>query len=260
MVAFNKETVQQSFDEVSKHYDQYTSMQRTIGNRLLAFQQQEPLGNVLDIGAGTGYLTRKLSQFQRVESLYALDIALGMLIQTGQHMASRELNGSICADAESLAIKDKSLSAVYSNVAYQWCSNLSLAFKEAFRVLKKDGAFVFSTFGPNTLRELKTSWSVADDAVHVNEFVVIDEIKKALELAEFRNVRVVSEDIVMYYESPKELMLSLKGMGAHNINQGRNRGLTGVTAYKTMLNDYERLRSKKGIPATFQAVYVEARR
>jgi malonyl-CoA O-methyltransferase len=71
---------------------------------------------------------------------------------------------------------------------------------------------------------------------------------------------VVSEDIVMYYESPKELMLSLKGMGAHNINQGRNRGLTGVTAYKTMLNDYERLRSKKGIPATFQAVYVEALR
>ncbi len=257
---FNKQTVQQSFDVASKHYDQFTSMQRTIGNHLLAFQQEEPSGNVLDIGAGTGYLTRKLREFEHIEKLYALDIALGMLMQTRQNMAGNQLNGTVCADAESLAIKNNCLNAVYSNVALQWCSNLPLVFKEASRVLQKDGMFVFSTFGPRTLQELKASWSVADNAVHVNEFVDMDAIRSLLGSAGFSEIRVSSEEIVMYYPSPKQLMLGLKGMGAHNMNQGRKLGLTGVTAYKAMLRAYEALRTDNGIPATFQAVYVEAKR
>lgn len=260
MSGFNKGAVQQSFDGASTHYDQFTSMQRLMGNRLMAFQSEEPLGDVLDVGSGTGYLTRKLRQLSRVESLYALDIAMGMLKQTRQQMASKQLNGAVCADAECLAIKSNCLNVVYSNVAYQWCSNLPLAFKEVHRVLKQDGRFVFSTFGPRTLHELKAAWAVADNAVHVNEFVDIELIRHALLTAGFSNVRVSSEDVVIDYVSPKELMLGLKGMGAHNMNQGRKQGLTGVTVYKAMLNAYENLRTKQGVPATFQAIYVEAQR
>jgi len=47
-------------------------------------------------------------------------------------------------------------------------------------------------------------------------------------------------------------------MGAHNINRGRRLGLTGVQRFKSMLLEYEALRTKQGVPATFQAVYVYA--
>ena len=53
-------------------------------------------------------------------------------------------------------------------------------------------------------------------------------------------------------------MLDLKGMGAHNINSDRQHGLTGVGAYKEMIGSYEKLRTKEGIPATFEAIYAYA--
>ena len=96
--------------------------------------------------------------------------------------------------------------------------------------------------------------------MHVNSFVDISLIEQYLQAAGFVDVSVISEDIVMYYESPKQLMLDLKGMGAQNINQGRNQGLMGVKAFKSMIKTYESLRADKGIPATFQAIYCYAKK
>ncbi len=258
--AFSKEMVRQSFDDASQGYNQFTSLQRLIGDRLLAQcgARTQTFKRVLDIGSGTGYLTKKLSELEAVENLYALDIAAGMLQQTKRNLGDYQVKGLICADAEKLPLTDKVMTTICSNVAFQWCDDLAKVFGQAHRVLETGGSFVFSTFGPSTLHELKASWQTIDKAVHVNSFVNESEIRENLLLAGFKNISIVSEDIVKYYDSPKQLMLDLKGMGAHNINRGRRLGLTGVQRFKSMLLEYEALRTKQGIPATFQAVYVYA--
>jgi malonyl-CoA O-methyltransferase len=212
----------------------------------------------LDIGVGTGYLSKVIAQQDYIDALYALDISSGMLRQADSNMREVKPIELICADAEHLPVADSMLGAVYSNLAYQWCAQLQQAFNESYRVLKPKGKFVFSTFGPATLNELKESWGRADDSVHVNSFVSVEDIRAKLQIAGFQNVSVQSEDIVMYYETPRELMLDLKGMGAHNMNPGRKQGLTGVKAFKSMLHAYEKKRTSKGVPATFQAVYAYA--
>lgn len=258
--AFSKEMVRQSFDDASQGYNQFTSLQRLIGDRLLeqCGARTETFKRVLDIGSGTGYLTKKLSELDTVEDLYALDIAAGMLKQTKRHLADYQIKGLICADAEKLPVTDKMMTTICSNVAFQWCDDLAKVFSQAHRVLKTGGSFVFSTFGPSTLHELKASWQTVDKAVHVNSFTNESVIKESLRVAGFKNISIVSEDIVKYYDSPKQLMLDLKGMGAHNINRGRRLGLTGVKRFKSMLLEYEALRTQQGIPATFEAVYVYA--
>jgi len=258
--AYSKEMVRQSFDVASQSYNQYTSLQRQIGDRLLSNEaaKNNRYQSVLDIGSGTGYLTKKLSELSGVDNLYALDIAVGMLKQTRHHLGGYQAKGLICADAEKLPITDGIIDVIYSNLAFQWCENLEKVFCQTYRVLQPKGSFVFSTFGPSTLFELKQSWNEGDKAVHVNSFVGEDDIRQNLQLAGFKNILILSDDIVKYYESPKQLMLDLKGMGAHNMNQGRRLGLTGVQAFKTMLKAYETLRTGQGIPATFQAIYVYA--
>lgn len=257
---FDKSLVQQSFDLASSSYNQFTALQRTIGDHLLD-QQTAPLTKrALDIGAGTGYLTKKLADAGGIEKLYALDIAPAMLQQTRLNIGSECDLALICADAENLPLADASIDSIYSNVAYQWCSDLAMAFAEARRVLQQQGSFAFSTFGEKTLFELKQAWCAADQAVHVNSFFDAKTLKQYLQTAGFNEVRVISEDIVMYYETPKQLMLDLKGMGAHNMNKGRNLGLTGVSGFKKMLAAYESMRTDKGIPATFQALYGYARK
>jgi len=257
---YSKDMVRQSFDVASRSYNQYTSLQRLIGDRLLLHKalRNTVCRSVLDLGSGTGYLTKKLSELRGVDNLYALDIAVGMLRQTRHHLGDYQAKGLICADAEKLPLTDGVIDAVYSNLAFQWCDNLEKVFCQTHRVLQPKGSFLFSTFGPSTLFELKESWREADKAVHVNSFVGEDVIRQNLQLAGFKNISILSDDIVKYYESPKQLMLDLKGMGAHNMNQGRRLGLTGVQAFKAMLNAYEALRTEQGIPATFQAIYVYA--
>jgi len=259
---FDKSQVQQSFALASSSYNQFTALQRTIGDQLL--KQQPELSTVsikaLDIGAGTGYLTKKIMSLEAVNEVYALDIATAMLQQTRANVQAVKSLELIAADAENLPLATEVVGAVYSNVAYQWCSQLEQAFAESHRVLQQGGCFSLSTFGTRTLIELKSAWAAADDAVHVNDFLNTETIQQYLTAVGFNEISVLSEDIVMYYDSPKQLMLDLKGMGAHNMNVGRNHGLTGVSAYKRMLAAYEGLRTEQGIPATFQAVYAYARK
>jgi len=259
---FDKSVVQQSFALASSSYNQFTALQRTIGDQLLKQQGAltEAKIKALDIGSGTGYLTKKIMELGSVNEVNALDIAMAMLQQTRVNAQAVKPLTLIAADAENLPLAADVVGAVYSNVAYQWCAQLKQAFAETHRVLQENGYFAMSTFGENTLNELKTAWSSADNAVHVNDFVDVETIKQYLIEVGFNEVQVLSEDIVMYYDSPKQLMLDLKGMGAHNMNVGRNHGLTGVSAYKRMLATYESLRTDKGIPATFQAVYAYARK
>tara|TARA_R110002095_G_scaffold176331_4_gene153760 strand:- start:292 stop:1101 length:810 start_codon:yes stop_codon:yes gene_type:complete len=257
---FDKVLVRQSFGLAAESYNQFTSLQRTIGDRLFAgiAGSEQRLMSALDIGSGTGYLTEKINQLDRVNQLYALDICSQMLKQTQLNMHGLQPLRLICADAERLPLDDSIVGLVCSNLAYQWCSDLQRAFDESYRVLQPQGSFVISTFGEKTLHELKDSWGNVDQAVHVNTFVDIETITGYLQKAGFKDISLQSEDIVRYYQTPKDLMLELKGMGAHNINKGRKPGLTGVHGFKSMLDMYESRRTDKGIPATFQALYAYA--
>lgn len=258
----DKALVRQSFDKASGHYNQFTSLQRMIGDRLVSRfmgAQLQP-ERLLDLGAGTGYLTNKLTERYPQSRVYALDIALGMLQQTRLNVVQSTGLDVICSDADKLPFQQGSMGGVYSNLAFQWCSDLDRTFAESQAVLKNGGEFSFATFGPETLKELKHAWSFADNQTHVNSFVGADAIRSALIGAGFEAIQIDTENLVLNYSSPKSLMLDLKGMGAHNINQSRARGLTGVAAYKRMLRAYQTLESNAGLPATFQALFVQARK
>lgn len=256
----DKVLVRQSFEKASAAYNQFTAMQRTIGNRLLvtSIQEQAPMQRILDLGAGTGYLTGLLAERYPRSDVHALDISVGMLQQTRMNVMSESAVRLVCSDAESLAVKVNSMDAVYSNLAFQWCSDLVRTFEESYAALKHGGEFAFATFGPQTLKELKRAWEYADNATHVNEFVSSTVIESALKQAGFNAIEIHSENLVLDYKSPKALMLDLKGMGAHNINTSRKRGLMGVKAYQRMTRAYQNIKTGEDYPATFEAIYVRA--
>ncbi|MBL4744041.1 MAG: malonyl-ACP O-methyltransferase BioC, partial [Cycloclasticus sp.] len=246
----------------------FASLQRMIGDTLMqkyvADVSEDTFNRrrVLDIGAGTGYLTNKLANtFQSNQSneLIALDIAPDML-KTAIKATAQHLLNFICADAEVLPLANNTINAIFSNLAFQWSTDLATLFSECYRVLDADGVMAFSSFGPKTLLELNQAWAAADDHVHVNSFIDATEIEQQLSAVGFQAIDVVYEELTFYYPSAKSLMRDLKGMGAHNINEQRKKGLMGVSAFKRMLLSYEQLRDKKGLPATFQAVYGFARK
>ena len=60
---------------------------------------------------------------------------------------------------------------IFTNLLMPWVDNLPLFFAEINRILKKDGLFIFSTLGPDSLQNIKSIWNKIDDYEHVNPFI-----------------------------------------------------------------------------------------
>jgi len=256
----DKHQVSHSFDSAAATYEQQTSLQKSIGETMLerlAWLKLAPQ-QILDVGAGTGRLTLALSQLYPQAQVYGLDISHNMLKQARQNAPSIQ-DSFICSDAATLPFADNSIDLLLSNLMLQWCNDIQVIFAEFARVLKPEGALFFSTFGPDTLKELRSSWAAVDNASHVNHFIDMHNIGDTLLYAGLTNPVMDVDRFLMTYQDVKPLMNDLKAMGAHNITAGRSRGLMGKGRFKAMLAAYESYRSSEGwLPATYEVVYGHA--
>jgi malonyl-CoA O-methyltransferase len=162
----------------------------------------------------------------------------------------------LCADIESLPIASNSMDLVWSNLALQWCNDLDAAFTEVSRVLQPESLFVFSTFGPDTLKELRTSTN--NGHTHVSRFIDMHDIGDALIRAGFSTPVLDVEHYTLTYDDVKGVMKDLKNIGAHNATQGRARGLQGKSFLQNLTQQYEQFRTNNKLPATFEVVYGHA--
>ena len=256
--------VRRSFDRAATSYDQAAALQRRVADRLLGLVSDAP-ARMLDAGSGTGYGTAGLAQRFPAAALFALDLAPGMLNATRVRTPAVPL---VCSDIQRLPLASCSFDLLWSSLMLQWCNRTDLAFSEAQRCLRSDGHFVFSTFGPATLQELRDSF--ADGHTHVSRFPDADELRRQLVAAGFAEVHIEMQHEVLHYADVRSLMLELKAIGAHNATAGRARGLTGKRGWQAMLANYELRRAVDGVgegagagaglPATYELFYVSARK
>jgi malonyl-CoA O-methyltransferase len=258
----DKQYIRKSFASAALTYDGMAELQRQIGIELL---QRYPLrisqGHVLDLGCGTGFITQQLLKSLPIQvKLFALDIALPMCQVTQQKSNAQNSLSIVCADAELLPFSDHSINSIYSNLVLQWCVNLKLLFLDVHRVLEPGGQFIFSTFGPATLQELKSAWKTVDAYTHGNEYYSARQLGAFLEQSGFKQIDLHTQRYVSYYAGVVALMKELKALGAHNASPDRNKQLTGKNRLQAMINSYEQLRVEGMIPATYEVVYLTATR
>ena len=264
-----KPDVRRSFAAAARTYDDNAFLQREIGDRLferLDYIKLQPV-RVLDLGSGTGYATRKLRQRYPQADIVSLDLAPEMLRFARAQLPAtpilaRLLGRSkrqnwLCANAESLPLANESIDLVLSSLMLQWCDPEAVA-REVSRVLKPNGLFMFTTFGPDTLKELRASFRQLDDAPHVNEFVDMHDIGDILVHAGFADPVMDQETVTLTYADLKSMLRELKGIGAHNVLPGRAQGLMGRQRWQRLQDAYEIFRRDGRLPATYEVVYGHA--
>lgn len=261
----DKRLIRESFDRAAAGYDEVAILQQEVGQRLLErleLIKLEP-SRIIDVGAGTGQLSSELARRYKGSEVIAVDLAPKMLNQARQRlgMTARWFGKQrfLCGDADHLPLADNSVEMIFSNFAIQWCSDLDQTFVEFQRVLKPGGLLLFTTFGPDTLKELRQAWRAVDDAVHVNSFIDMHDIGDAMLRAGFSDPVMDTERLTLTYKDGMAVMRDLKAMGAHNISAGRNHSLTGKAKLKQMLAAYEGFRNDEGLlPASYEVVYGHA--
>lgn len=257
----DKQRVRRAFDRAAAEYDRVAVLQREVGERLLerlGYIRLQP-DVIVDVGAGTGRLSRALTRRYRKARVITLDLAPNMLRTARRHAGPlarlRHRQGFVCGDAERLPLADHSAQMILSNLTLQWCSDLDKVFAEFRRVLTTDGLVLFSTFGPDTLKELRESWSAADRGVHVGAFMDMHDVGDALLRAGFSDPVMDAERFTLTYPDVYGVMRELKSLGAHNATAGRPRTLTGKGRLQAMTTAYEAYRREDRLPATFEVVY-----
>jgi malonyl-CoA O-methyltransferase len=250
-----------SFGAAAANYEQSAVLQAKVRSRLLERLDLVKLTptRILDLGAGTGAAARLLSRRYRRARILSLDISEQMLMQARSNAPrfarKREY---VCADAECLPLAEASTEFVFSNMALQWCNNLDSVFSELSRVLTPGGLLLFASLGPDTLQELRETWAAVDQHTHVNAFIDMHDLGDALIRAGFTGPVLDVEHFTLTYENLAELMRDLKAIGAHNVTEGRSRGLLGRQRWSALNGGYEKFRRDGRLPSTYEVVYGHA--
>lgn len=267
-IFLDKRRVRAGFQRNAAHYEKANFLAREIGTRMserLELLRVSPR-TVLDLGSGTGIGTRMLRERYPGAEVVAIDIAFAMLARSGTSASwwqrswqrlKRELPARICGDIERLPLRERGFDMVWSNLALHW-THLPSVLAEVYRVLRPGGVFMFSTLGPDTLKELRASYAQADALGHVNRFADLHDVGDMLVAARFADPVMDMECLTFTYEGVDDLLRELRTGGGRNANVDRPTGLSGKRGYTRMREAYEAFRRDGRLPATFEVVYGHA--
>jgi malonyl-CoA O-methyltransferase len=254
----DKRRIRTAFERAAPGFDDADFLHSDLRGRLLnrlGIAQIEP-EFILDLGAGTGAASAGLAAHYPDARIIAVDFAAQMLAAGRHDNQTGYPVDALCADGARLPIADASIDLIFSNLMLHHCPDPVAVLTEARRVLRFPGLLIFTTFGPDSLIELRSAWAGADDRSHVFEFTDMHHIGDALIRSGFAEPVLDVETLTITYEHFPRLMADLRGVGSINATDNRNPGLTGKKNWQRMSDAYEQYRDAEGrLPVTLEIVY-----
>lgn len=219
MANINKKLVASRFGSKVNSYDIATPVQERMAQTLIEqvgkyFSAGEP-GRILELGCGTGRLTRKIVEIFPNTRITAVDISSQMTEAT---LANCHNVDVILADAESyICDLSEPYDLIISNAAVQWFRNIEETLGHAYRLLSDGGLLAIATFGENTFCELRESFDMAYAGTgrkKINHVIDIYPIYKLH--ANFPKAEIVQENIKQYFNDVRTFLRSIQDAGAVN--------------------------------------------
>ena len=266
--AMDKRLMRRSFEQAAATYDAAAVLQNEICRRMLARLDYIKLtpATILDAGSGTGNAIGGLLARWPHARVIALDLALAMARRARarrpwwrsllDRRAPRLV--TVCGDMERLPFSAGSADLIWSNLALQWSNEPRRAFAEMHRALASGGLVLFSSFGPDTLKELRAAFQGVDQHTHVHRFIDMHDVGDMLVGCGFADPVMDMEVVTLTYDDARRLMRDLKAIGAHNMTRGRRAGLAGKSLLARVSQNYEAFRHDGRLPATFEVIYGHA--
>jgi malonyl-CoA O-methyltransferase len=251
--------VRRSFDRAAGGYDSAAVLQAEVRKGLLERLELMAITPrvVLDAGAGTGHASRALKNRYPKALVIALDFSLQMLRIAARRQSWLRRFSRICGDARKLPLADASVDLIVSNLMLHWCDPDDV-LAEFRRVLAPQGLLCFSTFGPDTLRELRGAWVQVDASSHVQAFLDMHDVGDALVRAGLTSPVLDVERFTLSYSDFRWVAADLRATGARNATVSRHKGLFSPRKFAAMQAAYEQFRQDGRLPATYEVVFAHA--
>jgi malonyl-CoA O-methyltransferase len=258
-----------AFDRAARAAADTAVLQREVERRMferLDYIRLAP-ARVLDAGCGAGRGLSLLRRRYPKAELIGVDFAPAAIhaasrsesiVAHARRMLFRARRSHLCADFSRLPLRPGSVGMLWSNLAFAWAGDPLAALREFYRVLAPGGLLMFSSYGPDTLKELKSAFAAASPARRVHSFLDMHDVGDMLVASGFAAPVMDVETITLTYADVAALARDLKASGQTCAARDRPRGLCGRTAWRKMLAAYERERERGRLPATIEVVYGHA--
>ncbi len=261
------DTVRRQFDRRAARFARHEFIVREVGRRLVDRLQVIRIAprQIVDVGCGSaGARQGLLARFPQARWL-GVDLSPAMLAAAGRAPGwSRWLRWRssrpqvACAEAAALPLAEASVDLLCSNLMLHWHPQPHTVFPEWLRVLRIDGLLLFSCFGPDTLKELRSAYRTAEIACRPVPFVDMHDFGDMLVGAGFANPVMDAETIRLTYASPQALLREAAALGG-NPRDDRPRGLVGSRRARALLDALEAMRDRQGrITLSFEIAYGHA--
>lgn len=256
----DQQRIKRAFNRAADHYDTVAIVQNEVAQRLcgrLDFIKLNPQ-HILDLGCGTGNCAKLLQQRYITANVFGVDFAEKMLQQAYRKMDSLHV---IQANAEHLPLTNQSINLIVANCLLPWTADLTNVLQECWRVLAPGGLLLFSTFGPDTLIELRHSFATLDQQHgHINHFLDMHDVGDQLLQVGWMDPVMDAEHFTMTYQHLDQLMRELKMMGSIYFGPQQQTHLRNPAFYKSLSNVYEAYRhmDTKLLPVSVEIIYGHA--
>ncbi len=215
-----KQRISEAFGAAADHYEDHAGPQRAAAALVADLAQRQKSSGVeriLEIGCGTGLLTRDIQQRWPAAELFVTDLSPEMLARTatGAFVAGT----FIAMDGEAPAFEGEWFDLILSSLAFQWFDDLEEAIARLVSLLKPGGSIIFSTMGRGSFAKWRAAHEACGLIPGVPDYPSTRELSSML--ARYEDAFVFEEDYALHCGSARGLLSHLKGIGAVVSSEGR---------------------------------------
>lgn len=256
--------VSHAFHRAAQGYAKTAVLAQEVANRLCQRLDLIKLNPtiILDLGTGPGICLPLLRTRYPKATIIGIDLVQAMLQEARQqqHWWQRKFLLTQ-ADAAQLPIATQKVDLIVANFLLPWCENIQSVFQECQRILAPNGLLLFSTLGPDTLKELRQSFANIDPTQgHVNNFLDMHDVGDQLLQAGCHDAVMDVEYFTCTYNHLQQGLKELQALGSCYLGTDRLLHLGNKKRWQQLLAEYEIFRDpqQQVLPCTVEVIYGHA--
>ncbi len=220
MNADRKQRISDAFGAAAGRYDDHAGPQRQAAGLVADLAERQRPGGVariLEIGCGTGLLTREIQRRWPGAELIATDLSPSMLDRAaaGGHVAGRFLP----MDGEQPAFDGPWFDLILSSLAFQWFDDLGAAIGRLHGLLRPGGSLIFSTMGRGSFAGWRAAHARCGQVAGVPDYPDLAALRQLLSV--YDDAFAFDEAVPLAGQGARALLAHLKGIGAVVPGEGR---------------------------------------
>ena len=250
--------VKKRFSRNPEYYDSQADVQKTVSANLAemisASVDKSAVASVMEIGCGTGFLTRRLFRLFPDAEFAVTDLSPAMFSYCERSSAKLADELGVSARFEVFDASHDSLNCsqdlITSSLAFQWIENFADLFERSRAALSDGGTLAFATLAEGTFSSVLESFASHGMDLPMPALPNFAELRVAL--ANFADVEFRHETLREEFDSMGAFLRHLREIGAGNA--------TGKPLPTGKLAKLIRERGDERIVAEYEVAYAICRR